>query len=284
MATQGSASAAAIIEDVVSSIVQETLIQRSVMLPSIDDRSSEVRAGMDRLSIARFTALTVGDITEGTEVTPQAATIAQDELVMDKNKAITWEIPDKADMQAKVDLAAQLVRDAARSHAAQVDDDIIAELKLASAAAPDHRVVWANAPANTVTVADIVEGRKLLNVQSVDLADRFMLVGPDQEKALLQIDNFISTEKYGNSEAVQNGELGRLFGMKVLMSTSANLAADEMLVYHRSACAYATQISPKFETQRNVLKVLDEYALSQLYGVKLLDSGKRNVLFNNDGL
>lgn len=284
MATQDSASAAAVIQDVVSSIVQETLIQKSVMLPSIDDRSSEVEAGMDRLSISRFTALAVDDITEGTEVTPQAATIAEDELIMNKNKAITWEIPDKASMQAKVALAAQLVRDAARSHAAQVDDDVIAELKLASAAAPDHRVIWSNSPTDTVLIADIVEGRRLLNVQNVDLGDRFMLVGPDQEKALLQIENFISTEKYGNSEAVQNGELGRLFGMKVLMTTSANLAADEMLIYHRTACAYASQISPKFETQRNVLKVLDEYALSQLYGVKTLDSGKRQVLFNDDGL
>jgi len=94
---------------------------------------------------------------------------------------------------------------------------------------------------------------------------------------MLLIEDFVDASKYGNNEAVMNGELGRIFGFKVIKTTS--LASDtEAIAYHKSHAAFARQNSPKFEKQRATLsKLADELSLSLLYGVKQLDSGNRGV-------
>lgn len=282
MATTTTTTAADLIEEVVSSIVQETLIQRSIMIPSVMDMSSMVRQGMDLLKIPRFTALAVQDVTEGTEVTPAAPTIATDNLPLNKNKAITWAISDLGSLQSKVDMAAQIVKDAARQHAKQVDDDIIAEMEgNVSASAPDHIIAFA--AGGVLSDQDCRNARELLNLQNVDMDDRYLLIGPAAEKELLGVAGFVEADKYGSADAVQNGELGRLYGFRVLMSTSSSLTSGDALFYHRSTCAYASQQAPKFESDRNILTLQDEFALSQVYGVKSLDSGKRSVLVNTTG-
>ena len=282
MATNDSTSTAAIIEKVVSSIVQETLLQESILIPSIQDMSAMIRPGMDRLDIPRFTALPVEAVTEGTGLTANVSTIVTDKLLMDSNEAIHWTVSDRAMIQDKVNISVQIVKDAAKQLAAAIDNKIVDELILASAAAPDHIIAWATP--SVIALEDIAEARRLLNIQNVPQTERFMLMPPDQEKNLLAIDNFISVEKYGSREALLNGEIGRIFGFTVLMSTSPSILVTNSMFYHRSAVAYGTQINAKFETDRNIVKLEDEFTLSQLYGVKLLDAGVRQVLFNADGI
>jgi hypothetical protein len=78
-----------------------------------------------------------------------------------------------------------------------------------------------------------------------------------------------------------NAELGRIYGFTVLMHTE--LVAAEFLAYHKSHAGYATQISPAFDTNKDLKNVSDEFLLHTLYGVKVLDSGKRGVWFNATG-
>jgi hypothetical protein len=61
------------------------------------------------------------------------------------------------------------------------------------------------------------------------------------------------------------------------MSTSPTLAGGTVF-YHKSAVAYGSQIDAKFETMRDLDYLEDKYALSQLYGAKVLDLGKRQVV------
>jgi hypothetical protein len=274
---------ATVIETVVSNIVQKTLIQESILIPAVWDRTAEVRPGMDTLSIPIFPALAIEEVTEGTILTARTITPTVDDLVLSQNEAIHWTISDRADIQAKIDLAVESVKNGARTMTAAIDNVIVGELLKASATTPDHLVQFANTPTDTVQVIDITEARRLLNVQNVPMSDRFLLIPPDQEKAMLNIDNFISTEKYGSNEPIQNGEIGRVFGFKVLMTTSSSLAAASFVAFHREACAYASQIRSKFETDRDIAKLEDQYTLSQLYGAKVLDAGKRTVVFNATG-
>ena len=287
MATTTSTVATDVIERVVSSIVQETLLQESVMIPSIMNMSAMIRPGMDTLKIPRFTALPVETVTEGTSLTINNPTIATDDLVMEINQAIHWEISDRADIQSKIDIAVQLVRDGSRTLAFQIDDNIITRLNTVSTATPDNLLAFANA--TNIQLTDIAAARERLNEQNVPMSDRFIAIPPKQERFILAIEEIIHLEKYGTTDAIQNGEIGKIFGFKILLTTSANLNDDSFLAYHRSAVAYGTQISPKFETDRNVAKLVDEYTLSQLYGVQLLDNtgtggGVRNVLTTPTGM
>jgi len=289
MATTTSTTAAAVIETVVSSLIQETLLQESVMIPTISNFTAMIRDGMDTLDIPRFTALTPEDVTEGSALTSQTSTIAVDSLVLDINSAIHFAISDRADVQAKVNMVAQLTKDGARNMAAQIDDKIIEQLNDASAATPDHIVPFANAGSgDSIQLGDIVAARKLLNDARVPMSERFLLLPTSQEAFMLLIPNFIEVEKYGTADAIQNGELGRIYGMTVILSTSSELSQTSFLEYHRSAVGYASQISPKFEQDRNIIKLEDEFTLSQLYGIVLLDEtggagnagGVRQVLTN----
>jgi len=285
MAATTTTTAAAVIEKIVSPRVQETLIQESVMIPAVDNRSAEVGSGMDRLDVSRFTALTPGDITEGSTLASTSPTISVDQLALDKNKGIHWELTDLSTIQSKVSLNQQIFGDAGKEMAAQVDSDIIAELKAnVSAAAPDHRIQMTGTGNIELTQADITNAQKLLNDSRVPRSDRFLLVRPEQERVMLNISDFIRSDTYGDSRGLQNGELGRIYGLTVIMTTSSQLAEDEALFFHRSAVAYASQASLKFDQSRVAGEFSDHFALSMVYGVKTLDSGKRAVLYNDDGL
>jgi N4-gp56 family major capsid protein len=260
MAITTSTVADAAVETVVSSIVQETLIQESKVIPTVQNLTSMVGIGMDQLDVPRFTALATEDVVEGTDANILNPTIAVDSLLLNKYKQIYFEITDGANLESKVSLLQQIIKDAAKSHAAQVDNDIITELKLASASAPDHRVAFS--AGGILSAADIRNARRLLNVQNVPMSDRFMLIGPDAESSLLAISEFIEVQKYGNTAmALTNGEIGRLFGFTVVMVNSPNLTGNDSVFYHRSAVAFAFQQAAKFEQER-IVRGLDIIAAS----------------------
>jgi hypothetical protein len=170
--------------------------------------------------------------------------------------------------------------------ALQVDKDIITELKDVSTATPDHLLDYQTA-GGPVELGDFAEARKLLRQQSVPMMDNslFALISPVQEKAMLGIDNFISAEKYGAREALLNAEIGRVFGIRVLVHNE--LEDADMLVYHKSHVGYASQFKPSLETDRSLADVATEYLMQLIYGVETLDvtatGGKRGVHFNAVG-
>ena len=52
-------------------------------------------------------------------------------------------------------------------------------------------------------------------------------------------------------------------------------------MWHPSAIGYATQIGPRFQSDSDLPNLATRYSLDMLYGVKLLDSGVRNVLIGS---
>ena len=156
--------AAAVIEKVVSAIVQETLIQESVIIPLVWNKTAEIRPGMDTLDIPRFVAPNVETVTEGSAVTEHTQTIAIDQLVMNINEAITWAVSDRTSVQSKINIVSQITRDGARAMAAKVDDAIIVQLLRTSTATPDHTVQYAGGGAAFLAQTDILEARRLLSV------------------------------------------------------------------------------------------------------------------------
>lgn len=282
MAVTTSTTAASIIEKRVSLQITETLIQNSVMMGAVRDFSALVGPGMDRLDIPNYTELAVQTVSETTAMTPQDPTIAADQLDLDQHKSIPFALSDRASVQAKLNMVADIVANAGKSLAADVDNAIIAEIvSEVSTAAPDHKLALTANPDD-----DIRTARKLLNIANVPMEDRFLLISPGFEEQMLGVAGFVESDKYGSSSPVMNAEIGRVFGFRVLMSTTpqAELATDNGFVaFHRSCLGFARQIGMKFERERNVLAQRDEYALTHLFGLKGLGSGVRQVVFDADG-
>lgn len=256
------------IQDVVSAIVTEELIQNSVLLPSVVDRSAEVGIGMDRLSIPRFDKLTLQAVSETAEVTPQTITGAQSELILNQHFSYPFSIGDKVMTQSKADLVAEAVRNGARVHAAGVDNFMISLM----AAAGDAQTATASA------INDITLARQLLTSSFNPLSERYLLVGPEYETLLLRENSFINAEKYGSVQPVQVGEIGRIFGFTVIVSASPEIPAGGFLAYHRMGSHFARQIAPKFESERRVLGHRNDYSLSQIYGGVCVDDAASRIL------
>lgn len=274
MADMGLTEVQATVQETVSSMVQEYLIQESVLIPLVMNIPS--MPGEDRVKIPRsgddFTADTKA---ENTALTAQTITYTTDDLLLDKHKAVQVRVEDRANVQSMIALVSDLIPRMSKVLALDIDTSIVAQLELASAAAPDHRLAYDNAA--TLGKADLLIARQLIHEQNLRFNECYIGVSPASEKNLLAIDDFVHVDKYGSTAAgLSNGEIGRLYGARVVMSNEFDDA--KTIVWHPSACAFSRQINPLFEDDRDVPNLATLYSLSHLYGAKVLDAGVRQVV------
>ena len=282
MATIGVTDAGSTRQALVSSIVQEVIAEKAQLLPLVMDYSGSAQPGSQSLGIPRRGIFAAGSaVSEDASLTGQAMTFGVDTIAFD-HYAIRAEISDMARVQSSVDIPSEVVKELGEAMARKVDDLILAQLKLASTSTPDHILPYTDATNDDMELADITNCRKLLRANGKVNFDgnTYALVSPEQEEHLLKIDNLISAEKYGNEFAIQRGELGSVFGFRIIVSDL--LAADESIFFHKSACAVALQQSFKLEYDRDLSKLNDVYVMSMIGGAKVLAEGKRNV-FLADG-
>lgn len=275
-ALQGVTEVDATIQDVVSSLIQSYLQQEALLVPTVQDWSAMAKPGLDTIKIPRAPGFTVGDKAENTPVDAQTLTYSTDDLAMDKHKAIQFLAEDIAQIQANIPMMQDVAMRMAKDLAYQVDSDIYACLKACSAAAPDHLIKYLDTVNNDLEVQDLVEWRRLLNIQNVPMDDRYVLIPPSKEADMLKIDNFIKANEYGSREALLNGEIGRVFGFTVIVSNVSESDAA-CVAYHRSHVAFAFQRAVRFETDRDMANLATRLGADTIYGCKVLDSGKRGV-------
>ncbi len=258
--------------DIVAAILQAELAEKSVLLNSVSDYSQWVVKGAKTVQIPRASSFTAQAKVVGTATTYQNLTYAADELALNIYKHIPVLIEDSAREQSAVDLDGENIERMASAMVVAIESSIAGVLVKAA-----NDIQLSGTSNLVLTSGDIVDARKELNDNDVPQEDRFLALPPAQEAAMLKISSFIDASQYGSNEPIMNGEIGRVFGFRVLVSNQ--FASDsEFCAYHKSHAAFARQIAPKFEKQRAPLNVLgDELSLSLSYGVKQLDSGNRGV-------
>ncbi len=266
---------------IVAAMVQKQLIAKAKLMFTVQDESSRAVKGAKSVDFPRTGDLTPVEKVENTDSESIALTYAVDNLVLDQHFQTFVRLEDKADVQSVLNIESDILERAGSGMAKKMDTFIYTTLKAgASASAPDH-IIDHYGSSGAITRTKILQARQLLNAQDVPSDERFMVISTNQEAELLDIDGFVSCEKYGSREALLNGEIGRLFGFTVICTT---VCEDNVtLYYHKSALAFARQLEPKWEQDRNLAKLANEYSLSALYGAKVLDSGKRNVTANATG-
>ena len=272
MADMGLTEVSAVVMDEVSKFVQAELKQKSVLIPTVQFFTAG--PGIDSIKVPRAGGFTAEDKAENTALTAQVITFAADSLLLDKHKAVLVRLEDIAQIQATPDVVAAILARMSSELALAIDTAIFAQLELTSAAAPDHRLAYADA--TSLKKADLLAARELLHIQNVPFNECTIGVHPSSEKSLLAVDDFVHVDKYGAAGPVQNGELGRLYGAKVIMSNV--FTAAKTVVYHPTHCALAIQQNLNFKRQDDLENVAMKFLASQIYGTKVLDSGKRGVL------
>ena len=266
----------------ITQIVQAELLENTVILGSVSNHSDKVIDGIKSLDIPRFEA----DTTPGsgrfgdpetqnpdgeTAVTKKTASLTVDTINLDQWKNLAYSVADRVKMQSRVPLEAELAAKAGKEMAIYMDKEILSELQGLT-----QNVVYANA--TDMQLEDITAARRVLNRNNVPMGDRVLLISPEQEEAMLNIDNFIHADKYGAREALLNGEIGRVFGFRVLVSNL--LAASEAFAYHRECVGYAMQHQVDFETQRaDVTLRSTDYSYAVGWGYTTMYDGKKGLKF-----
>lgn len=262
----------------VSSIVQEVIAEKAQLLPLVTDYSAQAQPGSQSLGIPRRDTFSAATKAENTAVTNSEMTFSVDTLSF-SHKYVSAKIEDIARVQSSVDIPGEVVREIGEAMAREADALILAQLKLGSTAAPDHILPYNDATNDDIELADITNARSLLRSQGVMFNDEnnYLLVSPEQEAFLLGIDGLIDASKYGSELTIQSGEVGKVFGFRVVVSDL--LAADESIFFHKSAVGFASQMNFKLEYQRDLENLADHYVGSGLMGAKVLQAGKRNIFF-----
>lgn len=261
-------------ELVLGAMVQEQLIQKALLLPTVNNYSAPL--GVDKLKIPRAGGFTVGDKTENTAVDAQLITYATDDLALDKHKVIQVLVEKAASIQSSVSVLSDIAQRAGKAMALQLDTDIITALEATSASSPDHRVAYAGA---SIAQADILAGIQALKEQYVEVGECYLGVSPASEKALLSIADFVSADKYGNAGGLQKGILGTLYGLKVI--THTGFATAKSLIWHPSHVAVAIQEMVTYDSDKDLANLGMRHSWDMIYGVKTLDSGKRGYLMGS---
>lgn len=262
--TEIAAVSAAVIESLVQTYLQQSLVIAPTLMPVLAPK------GALSVAIPRLGGFTVDDKVEGTAVSAQALTWGADTLSLSSHKVIQALSEDIGLIQSTPNLLEAYTQRMGADIANAIDAAVYVELVKASASAPDHRIAFAG---SSLAATDIAEARKLLNVQNVPQENRYLVINPADEKAVLLIDNFIRADAYGSPNGLINGYIGRIYGFNVIMSNNATYS----IAYHQTATAVAYQMTPKFETLRDLAYLADRISLSVLFGCKVMDSGKRCV-------
>ena len=181
--------------DVILSIVQDQLLREVKLPPTVMDMSSNVKKGDKSFDVPKFTAAFAGPATQNpdglTETEFQAPTFGVDSVLLDQWKTLPYRVPDRASMQSSISVEAELAKSAGQEMAIFVDDRIIARLKAASAAAPDHlRALDGTATAGVgaaITLAAISKCRELLSRQNLPQSERYLVIPPEQEKEIIDL-------------------------------------------------------------------------------------------------
>jgi hypothetical protein len=271
--------------DILANMVQQYL-QASAMFPQ-RVMTFTAAPGNKSVDIPRAPGLTVQTKAENVAVTPQVITWAVDNLALTKHRICAVELEKIASLQSKVAQEIQIAERAGLDLAFDTDVQIVTEFYAsASAMAPDHIIAYANAMSgNSLAGADILEAKRLLDVQKVPQADRFLAVGPTSYSKLLAIGDFVRYDAINANQAtvgIRPGVVGTIYGFEVFMSQAVEAAKD--IAFHRSALAYGVQQGVTYDFEKDVLNVSVKHVFDQIYGVKGLDLGKRHVILGSASL
>lgn len=278
--------------DLIASIVEENRLVNTVIMQTATDRSNLLIPGLKSLELPRFSSTdSAGNRRFGdpstqnpdgeTPVPFQEVTLESDVINLDQWRNLSYRLADRIVEQSRVPLVSEFAAQAGKDMARYMDDSVRAEyatltntVTYTGPADPNNVALTA-----TISLPDIAEARLQLDKQFVPDMDRYLIISPAQEKAIISIDNFRQADQYGAREALLNGEVGRIYGFTVIKSTL--LGDAEAYAVHKHCVNFAMQKQLDFETQRaDVMLRATDYSFAVGWGLTLMDGGAYGVKFS----
>lgn len=256
--------------DFIASLVQKELKESASLLPFVTDYSALAGKGVKSIEIPKLSSFTVQSRAFGAAASENAAlSDSTDVINLDQNKIILFGYDSKDAIQSTIEYKMMAAERAGSAHGRDVNSQIITEWE----AVADLNIN--GAVAADITVSDILDMREKLLDNYADMSKAYLVLGPDQEKVMLQLPEFSRYDYRGNGASpIVSGQIGSVYGIPVVVHTQVK--AQQAFMVETSGCGLAFQAAPSIEEESAL-----EYgtggrkvAVDQLYGVGGLQLGE----------
>lgn len=281
-------------EALVAEAVQRELQASAKLAGLFRDYSSMVGKGTASLKIPRADSFSVSDRDTATPTAASASnlTFAFDQIDLDQSKYVYYVIPGDVELDAKPSYELTAAERSASSHARGMDIARIDELFTGGSSATN---VEYDAGVSDIedTLLSMIQAADESNM--LDDGERFLIVRPQERKALLSVQNFVQANRYGTNQAVVSGELGSLYNVRVIVTnlsgsvnnsdlvTPAPFGDGSMILCHRESLGFAFHKQPTHDMDKAI-----EYGAGSMahtwdvkYGLKALQDGELIVRAGN---
>jgi hypothetical protein len=247
----------------------------------------------DTLHIPKPTRGQAAEKQASTQVTLQAATETEVQVLINRHFEYSRLIEDIVDVQALSSLRKFYTDDAGYALAKQVDTDLIQLGRgVALGTANSNRYAegyvndattgalslydYSDSDAAAINDAGIRNMIQRLDDADIPMTDRFLIVPPSCRNTLMGLARFTEQAFVGEvagNNTIRNGMIGDIYGVKVYVTTNADTAAGNTatdrvaLLAHKDAFVLAEQMGVRSQTQYKQEYLGTLFTSDMLYGV-----------------
>lgn len=200
------------------------------------DYEGEIQNLGDTVKISTFPEFSdATEVQEGAKNDADAITVTQQSLVINKRFAKDFIVTNKAQLQSlpAMDKLRELAVYAIQK---KIQAYIIGDVA-PSTSNPDHVIAYDSG--STLGLADLLEGKELLDLQDVSMSDRHMVTGAAQTNDIFNIAGFTSSDFILAGSPLTTGVIGQsLLGFMPHMTTEV---ASKTFLFHKSFYTMAAQ-------------------------------------------
>jgi hypothetical protein len=200
------------------------------------DYEGEIQALGDRVLISTIPEFGDADeLAEDAAGVAEAVTVTQQSLIINRRVYKDFIVTSKAQLQSLPFV--DKLRELAIYSINKKIQAIIISLTVPNAAAPDHSIAFDSG--TTLALADLLEGKELLDDQDVPMANRHMVLGSAQLNDIFNITGFTSSDFITSGAPIQTGQLPpALLGFQPHFTT---LVGNVVYLFHSSYMTMAAQ-------------------------------------------
>lgn len=227
----------AIVPEIWSRRFYDVLLQSNPFESLISkDYEGEIQALGDTVRISTVPEFDEAqELQEDERADAEAVTVTQQNLVINKRLYKDFIVTNRAQLQSLPHM--DKLRDLAIFSIQKKIQSLIISLTVPNAATPDHSISYDSG--TTLALADLLEGKELLDAQDVPQSDRHMVVGSAQLNDIFNITGFTSSDFLVSGAPLQTGELpSALLGFNPNFTTAAG---NVTYLFHRSYFTIAAQ-------------------------------------------
>jgi len=257
--------------------------QNLVMANLVSKMSFKGKKG-DTLHIPKPTRGSASVKAASTQVTLQAATESEVQVLVNKHYEYSRLIEDITEAQALASLRKFYTGDAGYALAKQVDTDLLALGRNvqggngtiaynAAVIGGDGSTAYIGSNESAITDAGLRKIIQTLDDQDVPMDGRVLVIPPVARNVMMGLARFTEQAfvgETGNGNTIRNGEIGNVYGVKVYVSTNCETATGDArigMMFHKDAFVLAEQMGVRSQTQYKQEYLGTLFTSDMLYGV-----------------